>query len=183
MEKICYLALLRGINVGGKNIIKMIELTQAFEELHFSEVKTYIQSGNVVFKTAETDISKLIKKIQKTLLKKFDAAINVALLTCADMDEVIHNKPKKFGEDTNHKYDVIYLMPPLQGKEAIKEIKTRDGVDTIHSGKRVFYISRLVSQLSKSYFAKLLETSIYKDITIRNWNTTKKLYELMIAKP
>ena len=70
-----YLALLRGINVGGNNIIKMDELKKTFEELNFSDVKTYIQSGNVLFKDAEKDRMKISEKIEKALLGKLNTRL------------------------------------------------------------------------------------------------------------
>jgi uncharacterized protein (DUF1697 family) len=177
-----YLVLLRGINVGGKNIIKMNELKNLFEELKFTDVKTYIQSGNIVFNNDEVDKIKLEKIIEKALLKKLNIKINIVILTIKEMKQIINKKPKGFGEDNENKYDVIYLMKSLKVKDAIKEIKTREGVDKIYEGEKVIYISRSIKSLSKSYFSKILETPIYKDITIRNWNTAKKLYELMDDK-
>jgi uncharacterized protein (DUF1697 family) len=181
MNKIKYLALLRGINVGGNNIIKMNELKILFEELKFSDVRTYIQSGNVIFNDCEKDKNKLFKIIEKALFKKLSNKINIALLTFSEIEEIINKKPKGFGEDSENKYDVIYLIEPLNVKDAVKEIKVREGVDKMYEGKKIVYISRSIKNLTKSYFSKILETPIYKNITIRNWNTTKKLHELMAA--
>jgi uncharacterized protein (DUF1697 family) len=100
-------------------------------------------------------------------------------LTLSEIKEVINKKLKDFGENNENKYDVIYLIEPLKAKDAIKEIRTRDGVDKLYEGKKVLHISRPIKDLTKSYFSKILETPIYQDITIRNWNTTTKLYELM----
>jgi uncharacterized protein (DUF1697 family) len=179
MKKIEYLALLRGINVGGKNIIKMTELKEIFEQMKFTDVKTYIQSGNILFKDYNNDKIKLLKNIQKALLIKLNDNINLVILNFPEIKEIINKKPEGFGEDNEHKYDVIYLIDPLRTEDAIKEIKTRDGVDKMYVGEKVIYISRLITEMNKSYFTKLIKTSIYSNITIRNWNTTKKLYELM----
>ena len=179
MDKIKYLVLLRGINVGGNNIIKMEELKKVFEKMNFTDVKTYIQSGNVIFYDHETNKTILKERIEKTLLKKLQNQVNIVILTLSDIKEIINKKPKGFGENNENKYDVIYLIEPLKAKDAIKEIRTRDGVDTLYEGKKVLYISRPIKDLTKSYFSKILETPIYKNITIRNWNTTTKLYELM----
>ena len=179
MDKIKYLALLRGINVGGKNIIKMDELKKLFEEMKFINIKTYIQSGNVIFQDYENNKIKIQKKIEKVLYKKLNISINIAIFTFSEIEEIVNKKPKKFGEDIENKYEVIYLIEPLNINEAIKEIKTREGVDKMFKGKNVIYISRLIKNLNKSYFSKIIDTPIYQNITIRNWNTTKKLYELM----
>jgi uncharacterized protein (DUF1697 family) len=179
MKKNKYLVLLRGINVGGKNIIKMNELKNIFEDLNYTDVKTYIQSGNVIFNDYENDKNKLTEVIEKTLFKKLKSKINIAILTYKEMKNIINKKPEGFGEDKENKYDVIYLMQPLKVKDAVKEIKTKEGVDKIYEGEKVIYISRSIKDITKSYFSKILETPIYKSITIRNWNTTKKLWELM----
>jgi uncharacterized protein (DUF1697 family) len=175
-----YLALLRGINVGGSNIIKMDDLKKLFEELNFSDVRTYIQSGNVLFNDSEKDIKKLSKRIEKALLEKVNNKIDVMILTFYEMEKIIKEKPDKFGEEKEKfKYDVLFLLEPLMVKEAIKEIKTRDGVDEIYGGNKTIYLKRLIEKITKSYISRIVGTPIYQKITIRNWNTTKKLYELM----
>jgi len=178
-KKYKYIVLFRGINVGGKNIIKMDKLKAVFEELNYSSVKTYIQSGNVIFDDHEIDRKKLKENIGKALLKILGNDLSFAILTYNEIKQIVNEKPEGFGEDKENKYDIIYLMEPLKVKNAIKEIKTRNGVDEIYPGKKVIYISRSIKYLSKSYLSKIMKTSIYSNITIRNWNTTKKIYELM----
>jgi uncharacterized protein (DUF1697 family) len=180
VEKIDYLVLLRGINVGGNNIIKMDELRKLFEELKFSDVKTYIQSGNVLFKDSEKDTIRLTGKIEKALSEKLNGEIKAIVLTFSDMKQIIDEKPDKFGEENKKfKYDVLFLINPLTTTEVIHGIKTREGVDEIHKGEKVVYCKRLIENITKSYISKIVGTPIYQDMTIRNWNTTKKLYELM----
>jgi uncharacterized protein (DUF1697 family) len=84
MEKISYLALLRGINVGGKNVIKMDFLKKVFEKMGFYDVKTYIQSGNVLFKDIEVEKDKLTKKIEEALFKNTNYEIMILILTLSD---------------------------------------------------------------------------------------------------
>jgi uncharacterized protein (DUF1697 family) len=180
MDKIKYITLLRGINVGGNNIIKMDELKKAFEEMGFSDVITYIQSGNIIFIDLEKDKLKLIEKIEKRLFDKIKSKINIVVLTFSEIKEIIDKKPENFGEDNeNYKYDVIFLIEPLKVKDAIKEFNPREGVDKIFMGKKVLYISRLKKELTKSRFSKITESIIYSQLTIRNWNTTEKLYKLI----
>jgi uncharacterized protein (DUF1697 family) len=175
-----YLALLRGINVGGNNIIKMDDLKKLFEELDFHDVKTYIQSGNVLFDDPEKDMLKLSKRIEKALLEKVNNRIDVVILPFHEMRKIIKERPDKFGEEKEKfRYDVLFLLEPLQVNEAIKEIKTRDGVDEIYGGNKVIYFKRFIEKITKSYISRIVGTPIYQKITIRNWNTTKKLYELM----
>ncbi|GHV54966.1 hypothetical protein AGMMS49579_16630 [Spirochaetia bacterium] len=180
MEKIRYIALLRGINVGGNNIIKMDELRKIFEKIGFSDVKTYIQTGNVIFNDIEKDKSKLTEKIEKKLFKETKNKINIVILTSSEINEIILKKPENFGEnEEEYKYDVIFLIEPLKTKDAVKEFNPREGVDKIYAGKNVLYHSILKKERTKSHITKTIESEIYSKISIRNWNTTKKLYELM----
>jgi uncharacterized protein (DUF1697 family) len=175
-----YLALLRGINVVGNHIIKMDDLKKLFEELNFSDVKTYIQSGNVLFNDFEKDRIKASEKREKALLEKLNNKIDIMILTFSEMKKIINEKPDKFGEENGKfRYDILFLLEPLTAKEAVKEIKTRDGIDEIYGGCKVIYSKRLVEKITKSYISRIVGTPIYQRITIRNWNTTKKLYELM----
>ncbi|MDR1998046.1 MAG: DUF1697 domain-containing protein [Candidatus Margulisbacteria bacterium] len=183
MQKTEYLALLRGINVGGNNIIKMNELKKLFAEINCTDVVTYIQSGNIIFCAAEKAKTKITDKIAKILYKKLNSKITMALLTFAEMQEIIAKKPEGFGAAKDkYKYDVIFLIKPLQARDALKAFELRAGVDQISAGKNVLYFSRLIKQLTKSKLAKIAASPIYPDITIRNWNTTEKLAELMAKK-
>jgi uncharacterized protein (DUF1697 family) len=180
MDKIKYVALLRGINVGGNNIIKMTELKKIFEEIGFSDVITYIQTGNVIFKDTEKNKPKLIEKIEHKLFEKLKNKINMVILTVSEMKEVINKKQKNFGEDNEkYKYNVIFLLEPLTADEAIKEFDPREGVDTIYKGKNVLYFMYLIEKRTKSRISKIVESKIYQKLTIRNLNTTEKLFELM----
>jgi uncharacterized protein (DUF1697 family) len=96
------------------------------------------------------------------------------------MEKIIIKKPESFGENKKeYKYDVIFLMEQLKAKDAIQEFNPREGVDKIYEGENALYISRLINQLTKSHFSKIAESKIYQNITIRNWNTTEKLYKIM----
>jgi len=174
-----YIALLRGINVGGKNIIKMENLKQAFDDMGFSDVKTYIQSGNIIFKTQSNDKSKVIETIETQLLKQFSVEIKTALFTEEELMKIIENAPENFGsEPDKFRYDVWFLLPSATVNEVVLNIRLREGVDFLQSGNNVIYTSRLISQLGKSYFSKIAQTTAYKHITVRNWNTTTKLLAL-----
>jgi uncharacterized protein (DUF1697 family) len=183
MEKINYLVLLRGINVGGNNIIKMGELKELFEKMRFVEVKTYIQSGNVLFMTYEKDKTKIAKEIEEKIFDKLDYKINALILQLSDMENIIKNIPVNFGvESEKYKYDVIFLIEPLTTKEVLEKITKREGDDEIYEGEKVFYIKRSIAKLTGSFLTKIMKTPIWQNITIRNWNTTRKLYELMLER-
>ena len=92
-----YLALLRGINVGGNNIIKMVNLKACFESMGFTDVGTFIQSGNVLFKSAEKDKLKLTNKIEKALSERFNYKSRIVTITHKELRKVVDGAPKAFG--------------------------------------------------------------------------------------
>jgi uncharacterized protein (DUF1697 family) len=174
-----YIVLLRGINVGGKNSIKMENLRHCFADMGFSDVKTYIQSGNVLFKTQATDKLELIKTIENQLLKTFSIEIKTVILTADELAETVKNAPEGFGsEPEKFRYDVWFLLPSITPHEIVSNVRLREGVDFLKAGKNAIYSSRLISEAGKSYLLKINQTPLYKHLTVRNWNTTTKLLRL-----
>jgi len=171
-----YIALLRGINVGGNNIIRMTDLKACFEEMGFEEVVTYIQSGNVLFSTNEQDKQSLTTIIEQGLSEKFDYQSKVILITENHLRQIVNSAPQLFGnEPTEYKYNVLFLSVHLTAKKALESIRIKEGVDQVWIGDGVLYFSQLRSKASQSYLTRIIDLPIYKEITIRNWNTTTKL--------
>jgi uncharacterized protein (DUF1697 family) len=180
METIKYLILLRGINVGGNNIIKMSDLKNIFEAMKFTKIKTYIQSGNIIFNASERNKTQLMKIIEKTLSERFKYNSQVIIYTYNEYEKIIQNIPDDFGKETDkYRYDVWFLKEPLTAEEVAKQIKIREGLDKICKGENVIYTYRSQKEENgKIYFIKMPQT-IYQNITVRNLSTTKKIYELM----
>ena len=175
-----YVALLRGINVGGNNLIKMTALKACFEKQGLQEVVTYIQSGNVVFAATDAVAETLCTRIERALVASFRYDANVVLRSHKDMRQIVGRAPKGFGtEPDKYRYDVIFLKAPLTAGAAIKSVPVAPGVDEAHAGTGVLYFSRLISKASKSRLSKIVSSPIYKSVTIRNWNTTTKLLQIM----
>jgi uncharacterized protein (DUF1697 family) len=178
-----YLVLLRGINVGGNNIIKMADLKASFESMGFSNVTTYIQSGNVLFQSDEKDKTALTGRVEKELSRQFDFPARIVTVTHKELDSIVRKAPDGFGEDEkSYRYDVIFLKEPLTPQEAMKSASTKAGVDTAYAGKQALYFSRLIAKASQSYLTKIIGQPVYQNMTIRNWNTTTKLLALMEGK-
>jgi uncharacterized protein (DUF1697 family) len=176
-----YVALLRGINVGGKNLIGMPALKAIFEAQGFADVLTYIQSGNVVFSSNEKS-SAVVARIESELSKAFDYSASVVLRSRQQLHRVIDGAPAGFGaRPTLHRYDVIFLKDPLSAADALESVKVRAGVDQVFAGSGVLYFSRLIQKASQSYLSRLVSMPVYKRMTIRNWNTTTRLLEIMEA--
>jgi len=178
-----HIALLRGINVGGKNIIKMEALRQVFVDMGFSDVKTYIQSGNVIFRTSESDKLKLTNRIENQLQKSFSIEIKTLILTANDLAKMVEDAPEHFGtEPEKFRYDVWFLLPQIMINDVVPNIRLREGVDFLKVGENAIYTSRLTSEMGRSNFLKIIQSTASKSFTIRNWNTTTKLLELTNTK-
>ncbi len=175
-----YLALLRGINVGGNNIIKMADLKACFEIMGFTGVATYIQSGNVIFSSEENEISALEERIEKVLSETFNYQSRVVVISHQQLKAVVDKSPEEFGMHSDtHKYDVVFLKNPLTAEDAFDQIIARKEVDFVYAQNGVIYFKRTIANLTKSYISKIIVLPIYKSMTIRNWNTTSKLLALM----
>jgi uncharacterized protein (DUF1697 family) len=178
-----YLALLRGINVGGKNKVPMAELKACFEELGCENVRTYIASGNVMFESNKSS-AELTEELQEALPKKFkldSELIRILVLSHDQLQEVIDQAPKGFGtEPGKYHSDTIFLMG-VPSDEAIKVFNPREGVDKVWQGDLAIYSQRLSAQRTRSRLSTIMSSPLYKQMTIRSWDTTARLLELMNA--
>ena len=177
-----YVALLRGINVGGKNIIKMTALSACFEKQGLTDVATYIASGNVIF-SATGGHAELTRRIENALAKTFSYRASVVLRTQKQLADTIRRAPAGFGaQPAKYRYDVLFLKPDVTAAAALKVVPTRPGVDEIDAGPGVLYFSRLVAKASQSKLSRVASMPIYQNMTIRNWNTTTALLRMMVGE-
>jgi uncharacterized protein (DUF1697 family) len=175
-----YVALLRGINVGGSNLIRMAALKACFEAEGFSDVATYIQSGNVLFTASRANQQALTGQIEKALSRTFAYQSRVVVRSFEQMKATVEKAPKGFGrEPAAYRYDVIFLKDPLTPDEAMKSVRPNPGVDRVFAGDGVLYFSRLISRAAQSHLSRVVGTPAYQNMTIRNWNTTAKLLDAM----
>lgn len=108
-----YIALLRGINISGKNKVPMAELKKGFETLAFVEVKTYLNSGNVIFSSDEDNIRKLTDKIEEMIKNQFGLDIPVFVLSREALEDILQNAPDWWGSENKEIYDnLIFIIPP-----------------------------------------------------------------------
>jgi len=178
-----YLALLRGINVGGKNKVPMAALKALLEEIGLEDVSTYIASGNAMFrsKLAAPTIARKIEGGLTSTFKLDDELVKVLVLSHAQLKAIVDKRPKGFGDapDTYHS-DAVFLMD-IDRDEAFAVFKPRDGVDKVWPGEGMIYSQRLSAERTKSRLSKIMESPLYKSMTIRSWQTTQKLLELLEA--
>ena len=176
-----YLVLLRGINVGGKNKVAMAELRQLLGDAGFINVSSYINSGNVILESTKSAAT-IRQEVQKILSKHFALdrdILNILVLTAHQVKQVFQQAPKDFGSQPSMYYsDAIFLMD-ITPKRAFAVFKPRDGVDAVWQGELVIYSQRLGAERTKSRLGKIVGTPEYESMTIRSWQTVKKLADLM----
>jgi uncharacterized protein (DUF1697 family) len=177
-----YVALLRGINVGGKNLIRMPTLKACFEEHGFDDVATYIQSGNVIFSAPAKPSSELTRRIERMLAASFDYVPTVVVRSRSQMQATLDKAPKGFGsKPAQYRYDALFLKAPLTARRAMAAIETNPAVDAVAAGPGVVYFSRLAAKATASRLNRFVSSPLYASVTARNWNTTTKLLGLMSA--
>ncbi len=174
-----FVALLRGVNVGGNNMISMKALKESFTTMGFKEVTTYINSGNIVFKSKEADARKLEIKIEKMLSKEYELDSKVVLRNLPEMAKLVKNLPRSWGEDSSWRYNVIFLRHTIDSEEILSELPAKTDIEEIVYRPGTLLWSAQATEYNRTQFAKLASRKIFRDMTVRNLNTTKKLYELM----
>jgi uncharacterized protein (DUF1697 family) len=176
-----YLVLLRGINVGGRNKVPMAELRTVLEGLGFENVSTYIASANVFLESA-LSAKKVADAIEAALPKAFklDAElVRVAVISAAELEAVVKHRPKGFGDEpATYNSDAIFLMG-VDAADAMTVFSPRDGVDTVWPGDGVIYSRRLSARRTESRLNQIMRSPLYASMTIRSWQTTIALLELM----
>lgn len=174
-----YVALLRGVNVGGNNMISMGALTESFREMGFARVQSYINSGNIIFATKETDARKLEKKIEQMLSKEYELGSKVVIRSVAEMEQLVQSLPPGWGDDSSWRYNVIFLRHTIDSEEILKDVSVKDDIEELLYRPGTLLWSARVSEITRSNMSKLSSRKMFKEVTVRNVNTTKKLCGLM----
>jgi uncharacterized protein (DUF1697 family) len=176
-----FVVLLRGVNVGGKNLISMAALRTALEENGFINVASYIASGNLIVDTRKS-ASAAQAAIQRLLVTDFEIARESAsalVLTHAELEAIVNKKPRGFGDEPGKFHSDVVFLIGIMPTPALKVFSPREGVDTVWPGPGVIYSQRLSAQRTKSRLNRIVGTPEYRRMTIRTWNTTIKLLELL----
>jgi len=174
-----YVALLRGINVGGHSKVEMSKLKEALESSGFKNVSTYINSGNAIFETKTSDSDKLAKKIETVLEKTFGFEIKCMVRDSKNILSLCQNTPPEWKNDTKQRTYVIFLSEGYDSKESLKLLSATDGIDSLIYQPGAIIWNLEMKYYSKSGMKKFMGTALYKNTTIRNINTVRKLADLM----
>jgi uncharacterized protein (DUF1697 family) len=172
-----YIALLRGINVGGKRKVKMADLLAMCEEIGLKEVRTYIQSGNIVFESPEEDTSVLGKSLQEQIMATFGFEVPVMVMTQAYLQQVAENNPfLKLNKDLDTKLLHVTFLAEQPAEDLIKVLVEKDyGTDEFEVIENRVYLyfpnGYGRTKLTNTVFEKKLQVAA----TTRNWRTIGKL--------
>jgi uncharacterized protein (DUF1697 family) len=172
-------ALLRGINVGGRNKVPMADLRAAVESGGHTSVRTYIQSGNVCFDT-DQPAAGIEAGLEQVLARELGIDLVVVVRSQRQLRSVVHDAPDGFGQQPEVFHsDVMFLKAPLTASQAMRVVQTRDGVDRAWPGRGVVYFERLSERRAQSRMSRIVGTPEYQLMTGRSWSTTTKLLALL----
>jgi len=171
-----HVVLIRGINVGGSNKVPMAALRAALTDAGLGDVRTYIQSGNVVVDAPGRTPEDVGDVVVGALASGFGVETVVVTVTGEALLAAVDDAPAGFGAepDTYH-YDCAFLRPGLDAATAAGAFGVREGVDRLWAGEGVVYVRRLSAQRTRSRMSKVVSSPLYRDMTIRNWRTTTTL--------
>ena len=175
-----FLALLRGINVGGKNIIGKDALRQCFEDLGFTGVRTYIQSGNILFRSDERSAKKLTGTIEAGLTHCFSYDARAVVLPHARYRTAVQAAPKGWGEDDRFKHNACFMLGGTTPRKALAKLQPpKTDIEIVSVGPGVIFWSASKKALTRTTLMKLAATPVYQEMTVRNHNTVFKLLDLL----
>ena len=173
-----YVAFLRGVNVGGKSIVSMAAIKEALVDLGLSDVRTYINSGNVIFSDRASDAQQLTVRIEKALERHTGMAIKVLIVDHRSLKNLVEAIPGNWVDDKTMRTYVLLLWKELDDRGILDRLPIKPGVDELRytPGAVVWRVDR--DDVGRSQMNRIVGTPLYKKITIRSANTMRKLNEL-----
>ncbi|WP_010676622.1 DUF1697 domain-containing protein [Bacillus timonensis] len=177
-----YIALLRGINVGGKNKIDMKLLKQMFEQVGMNDVVTYINTGNIIFTSNGQSKTELSRILEEAIHNEFELQIKVVVRSIDDVRGIIDAIPESWKNDNNMKSDVMFLWDEMDDESVLEQLVIKPNIDTVKYVPGAILWSVDKKNVTKSGMSKIIGTKLYKQVTVRNVNTARKIYELMQAQ-
>jgi uncharacterized protein (DUF1697 family) len=170
-----YVAFLRGVNVGGKNMVKMEQLRSVVAGLGFKNVRTYVNSGNVIFETKASSDKALAGKIHNAIEESFSLNIQVMVRTIDEIKRVVAENPYAGQFDNDKDVHVFFLDGDLSSEQRELLLKNNSDVEFISvSGRTIYYLLRISiidSTLGKGFIDRKLKVAS----TARNWRTVNKI--------
>jgi uncharacterized protein (DUF1697 family) len=175
-----YVALLRGINVGGKTLIKMADLRTCVEELGLDAVSTYIASGNLLFET-DGEPDPLADTIEHAIEERFELPVKVVVLDRPAYARIVKAIPKAWIGDADLRANVAFVRPGTDAEKVVGDLDPDPAIEEVKAVKGAILWATRRDALNRSVMRKLIAGAAYKELTVRNLNTTLKLHELLAA--
>lgn len=176
MEK--YIALLRGINISGKNKVSMPLLKMAFEDMGFLNVSTYINSGNVLFSSESNDKNEIGSRCKAMIEERFIIDVPVAIISVRELAEALENTPEWWNVNSKEEviHQALFLIPPVTVEEVYKAVgEAKPEYEKVGFYKNVIFWSAPRATLSRTRWYKIASSSVNNKVTIRNASTVEKL--------
>lgn len=173
-----YIALLRGVNISGKNKVPMAELKKCFEELNFMDVKTCLNSGNAIFSGGEADAAALTDQIERMIQRQFGLDIPVFVIPQEELADILSHAPDWWGTEDKEIYDnLIFIIPPADFQDVYHEIgEPKEGLEKIQEYKAaVFWSFSRKNYQKTNWWPKTASANIGSKLTIRTANTVRKI--------
>lgn len=177
-----YIALLRGINVGGNNKIDMKLLKQTFERVGMNDVVTYINTGNIIFSSESLSKDELSMILEEAIHNDFGLQIKVMVRSVDDVREIMNAIPDTWKNDKEMSSDVMFLWDEVDNESVLENLVMKPNIDTVKYTPGAILWSVDKENITKSGKSKIIGTKLYKQMTVRNVNTARKIYELMQAQ-
>lgn len=176
-----YIALLRGININGKNKIAMTELKKGFAAIGFTEVVTYLNSGNVIFSSNKDEKESLLSQIEEMIKERFSLTIPTLIMPQEELGERLKNAPDWWGDENKEIYDnMIFMMPPLSYEKFCDEIGPlkEEYEKACHEKDVIFWSFSRKDYQKTNWWSKTASASVSDKLTIRTANTVRKIVSM-----
>ena len=176
-----YVALLRGINVGGANTVRMAELKAVFESAGMGDVSTYINSGNVLFSAEASSRTGLVELLREALSRRTGIDVGIQLRDERELGAIVDAIPAAWANNDSMKCDVVFLEADVDSADILDELGPRPGIeDALYvPGAVVWRVDR--ANATRSRLTRIVGTPLYSRVTVRNCNTARKLLDLLRA--
>ena len=176
-----YIALLRGINVSGKNKVPMAELKKCFESLGVMEVKTCLISGNVIFFSADKNVTALIDQVERMMQRELGLDIPVFIIPQEELADILRHAPDWWGTENKGNYDnLIFILPPATFPDIYYEIGApKEGLEQIQEYQSAVFWSFSRKDYQKTnWWSKTARADIGSKLTIRTANTVRRIVDI-----
>lgn len=174
-----YVALLRAVNVGGRNLVSMSDLVEVFRDAGYANARTHGQSGNVLFESEIADRVALESHLEALLEDRLSLSITVVIRSREQLAQIIDSAPPGHGSELL-RGDVFFLKHPDTAQTVLEALPSlREGVDSISLGPGVLYFSRVAARASETRLQKVMALPVYRLMTVRTWKVAVRLLELI----